>query len=281
MKLVRFSQDKDMMIGIRKDSTVTKIKIEDPDTKDGLNFADILDTAACGSTKEVKRKINNLKGNVFNIEDINLLPPIAKNARMICLGGVYPSHLRESGTDLNTVPAQWIVPDTAVIGTNAPIMLDERVADAVEPAVELGVVIGTGGKNIPETDVYNHIAGLTVVNDVTARTEWPGPRGHKIMDNFNPCGPHVMTYDSFDNEPNLQLSIKQGKEEICKGSTSGQRFTLSFIVSFLSSIFPLRSGDVISTGDPGGIEDTLTPGQIVTAEVESVGTLQNPVKMLD
>lgn len=216
--------------------------------------------------------------NRFDGDDVSLLPPVADTARLICLGGVYASHLRESGTDLNTVPAQWIVPDTAIVGQADPIVLPDRVADSVEPAVELGIVIGRGGSDIPESEVYDHIAGYTIVNDVTARTEWPGPRAHKIMDSFSPCGPHIVPSEDVVNPSNLSLSIRQDGRKICSGSTAGTRFSLSYVVSFLSTILELRPGDIVSTGDPGGVTERLNPGSTVEVEVESVGTLSNPVK---
>lgn len=213
----------------------------------------------------------------FDRGEVALAPPIPGAGRLICLGGAYTSHLRAQGHNLTTVPSQWVMPETAIVGPGEPIRLTERVVEETLPAVELGAVIGRGGRFIGGTEAYDHLAGFTIVNDVTARTDWPGPMGYKMMDTFSPCGPHVVTADEVANPHDLDLEIRQDDQVICAGSTQGLRFSLSFIVSYLSTILELRPGDVISTGDPAGVEDRLRPGSTVELEVEEVGVLRNPV----
>jgi len=210
-------------------------------------------------------------------DDATIRPPIPSAGRLFALGGVYTQHIRERGQPLNSVPSQWVVPETAVVGPGEPIVVPNRVTESVVPAVELGVVIGRGGKDIEERDAFDHVAGYTVVNDVTARTEWPGPMAYKLLDTFSPCGPHIMTADEVDRPMRLEMSLDHGGARICEGSSASMRFTISFIVSYLSTIIELRPGDVISTGDPGRVDGVLRDGESVMAAIQSVGELTNPV----
>ena len=277
MKFVQFTlpQDDEVRPGLREGDCIVDLK--EIDSHDDAGFAGILRRATSKGFETIAKEVRQTSATEYDEDGVKIHPPVAPEARIICLGGVYPSHLQESGNDLNKVPAQWLIPDTAIIGPNDPIVLTERVIENVEPAVELGVVLGRSGSSIPQTKVYDHIAGYTVVNDVTARTEWPGPRSHKIMDTFCPCGPHIVSENEIDCPTNLTMEIKQAGKEICRGHTSGIRFTLPFLVSFLSEIMPLRSGDVIATGDPGGVSETLQPGTTTKSNIERIGQLTNPV----
>jgi 2-keto-4-pentenoate hydratase/2-oxohepta-3-ene-1,7-dioic acid hydratase in catechol pathway len=147
----------------------------------------------------------------------------------------------------------------------------------VEPASELGVVIGQRGKYIDPMEAHEYIAGYTVSNDVTARTEWPGPMGYKMLDSFSPVGPYIQTADEVDDTMNLNIEMRQDGTTICQGNTAGMRFSLSFLVSYMSTIVELVPGDVISTGDPGGVSENLKPGSTLETEIEDVGTLRNTV----
>lgn len=219
------------------------------------------------------------KNDVFDRSEVTLQAPISNTGRLFCFGGVYTGHLRDAGLELSIDPNQWVVPDNAVIGPEENIVLGEEVADNVKPAAELCVVIGRGGKYIEPSDAYDHIAGYTISNDVTARTTWPGPMAYKMMDTFSPVGPHVTTTDDVSQPMNLNITMRQNENVICRGKTSGMRFSLSFLVGYLSTITELQSGDIISTGDPGGIEGSLTPGATVRIEIENIGELTNKVRL--
>jgi 2-keto-4-pentenoate hydratase/2-oxohepta-3-ene-1,7-dioic acid hydratase in catechol pathway len=215
---------------------------------------------------------------VYNENAVSKHPPLAAGSRLFCLGGVYTSHLEDRGRDLWAIPEQWYVPETAVVGPNEPIVLPDRVGEIVKPAIELAVVIGRGGHNINETDALDHVAGFTISNDITARGDWPGPRGYKIMETFNPCGPTVTPSNEIANPLDLEMTIQNGEEIICRGNTRGHRFTISFIISYMSKLIELQPGDVLSTGDPGNVSAHLQPGTDVKLEIESIGELHNRVE---
>jgi len=102
---------------------------------------------------------------------------------------------------------------------------------------------------------------------------------YKMIDTFSPIGPHIKTADDVTQPMNSDIVMRQDGDMICRGNTSGMRFSLSFLVSYLSTITELQPGDVISTGDPGGVEEPLNPGSTVMIEIEDIGTLSNDVRL--
>lgn len=224
-----------------------------------------------------KSPLEDIDAPTHDVESVSFGAPVPADGRVICLGGVYRQHIRDRGDKLNRVPSQWVAPDCAVVGPDDPVSLPEQVSDHVAPAVELGVVIGQECRYVNEEDVSDCIAGYTVCNDITARTDWPGPMAYKLMEGFWPTGPSITPTYEVTNPTTLDMTIEIGGQQICEGNTASMRFTLPFIVSYLSQILKLRPGDVISTGDPGRVNGRLQPGTDVTVSIESVGTLTNPV----
>lgn len=224
-----------------------------------------------------KPLLGDIDAPTYEIDSVSLSAPVPAAGRVICLGGMYRQHLRDRDDKLNRVPSQWVAPDCAVVGPDEPVSLPERVSDHVVPAVELGVVIGQECRYVSEEDVSDCIAGYTVCNDITARTDWPGPMAYKLMEGFWPTGPGITPVHEVTNPTTLDMTIEVGGKQICEGNTASMRFSLPFVVSYLSEILKLRPGDVISTGDPGRVNGRLQTGTDVTVSIESVGALTNPV----
>jgi 2-keto-4-pentenoate hydratase/2-oxohepta-3-ene-1,7-dioic acid hydratase in catechol pathway len=174
------------------------------------------------------------------------------------------------------VPSQWVVPKTAIVGPDEPIVIPDCVQESMMPAVELCIVIGKGGRYISEHNAMDHVTRYTVSNDITARTDWPSPMAYKLMDTFSPCGPSITPKDAAD-ATSLEMTLHQDGACICRGSSESMRFSIPFLVTFLSSVLELRPGDVISTGDPGRVEAELVVGTTISASIENIGTLENPV----
>lgn len=277
MKLVRFSHPDtgEVGAGAHRGDEVTWLE-------DGQNetpwdpFGTLLETVTTSDSSSLESRIE--EGPTFERSSLDLLPPLPEDRRLFCLGGVYTGHLRDAGIELTVDPNQWVMPANAIVGPEADILLPKRVSENVKPAAELCVVIGRRGKYIQPMEAFKYVAGYSISNDVTARTEWPGPMAYKMMDSFSPIGPHVRTADEVDKPMDLDIEIRQDEDVICRGNTAGMRFTLSFLVSYLSAITELWPGDVISCGDPGGVEEALRPGSTVEIEIEGVGKLANRVR---
>lgn len=278
MKIVRFTPQKESTVrtGIVQEDVI--VQMEDTvenDEREPFNAT----LASVSGTRDSLPYDLFRTGDTFKEENVTLHAPISDTGRLFCFGGVYTGHLQDAGLELTVDPNQWVIPDNAVIGPEEAIVVPDRVAENVKPAAELCVVIGRSGKYIEPSEAYDHVAGYSISNDVTARTEWPGPMAYKMMDTFAPIGPHITTGDEVDRPMNLDIVMRQDGEVICRGNTSGMRFSLSFLVSYLSTITELRPGDVISTGDPGGIDGSLQPGSTVSIEIESVGKLTNQIQL--
>jgi 2-keto-4-pentenoate hydratase/2-oxohepta-3-ene-1,7-dioic acid hydratase in catechol pathway len=148
------------------------------------------------------------------------------------------------------------------------------------------VVIGKGGRYIPEERWREHVFGYTIVNDVSARdfqmatTQW---MIGKTFDTFAPIGPAIVTADEIEDPHNLDISLTLSGEVMQNSNTRNLIFKVPKLIAFLSSVFTLEPGDLISTGTPGGVGFArkpprwLKPGDEVVVRVEGLGELVNPV----
>jgi 2-keto-4-pentenoate hydratase/2-oxohepta-3-ene-1,7-dioic acid hydratase in catechol pathway len=151
---------------------------------------------------------------------------------------------------------------------------------------EFAVVIGKGGRHIPEERWREHVFGYTMVNDVSARdfqmatTQW---MIGKTFDTFAPIGPAIVTADEIEDPHNLDISLTLSGEVMQSSNTRHLIFGVPKLIAFLSSVFTLEPGDIISTGTPGGVGFArkpprwLKPGDEVVVRVEGLGELVNPV----
>ena len=231
------------------------------------------------------------------LDQVDLLAPIPRPIRNIfCVGKNYHEHAKEftsSGFDSSaakgTIPESPIVfskiPET-VIGNGQPIKIDKNVSASIDYEVELAVIIGKKGKNIPVQNAQNHIWGYTIINDVTARdlqslhSQW---LIGKSQDTFCPMGPWVTTADEIDlNDTSIKCWINGELRQ--NSNTNKLIFDIPKIIEAISNGITLNKGDVIATGTPSGVcigfdpPKYLKPGDKTKLEIENIGVLQNPVE---
>ena len=231
------------------------------------------------------------------LDQVDLLAPIPRPIRNIfCVGKNYHEHAKEftsSGFDSSaakgTIPESPIVfskiPET-VIGNGQPIKIDKNVSASIDYEVELAVIIGKNGKNIPVQNAQNHIWGYTIINDVTARdlqslhSQW---LIGKSQDTFCPMGPWVTTADGIDlNDTSIKCWINGELRQ--NSNTNKLIFDIPKIIEAISNGITLNKGDVIATGTPSGVgigfdpPKYLKPGDKTKLEIENIGVLQNPVE---
>jgi 2,4-diketo-3-deoxy-L-fuconate hydrolase len=176
----------------------------------------------------------------------------------------------------------------SVIGPDETVVVPQQV---VRPdwEVELGVVIGRGGKRIDAANAFDHVAGYTIVNDVSARdqtrrTDFPFShdwfRG-KSFDTFTPIGPWFVPRDCLGDPHNIRLGLKVNDEVMQDGHTSEMIFNIFEQIAYLSTILTLKPGDLIATGTPAGVGMGrgifLKHKDVMTAWVDGIGELRNPV----
>jgi len=218
----------------------------------------------------------------FTLREYRILAPIKRPSKIIALGRNYLAHAKESGYHIPTEPIFFGKTNSAVIGPDEPVIY-KKFLTRVDPEIELGVVIGKGGANIPESEAQSHVAGYTIVNDVTARdmqkedlqlsSPWTRSKG---IDTFCPIGPCIVLPDEIGEPVELDMEMRVNGEVRQKDNTRSLMFKIPKLISYISSFHTLFPGDVISTGTPEGMKPVV-PGDVMEAYVEKIGVLRNPV----
>ena len=217
--------------------------------------------------------------------DVELAPPIPDPTKVICIGQNYIDHCREQGVDPPPSPIFFTKFPTTLTGPGSPIKLPpNNVTSKVDFEVELAFVIGREGKRIKRKNAMEHVAGYMVLNDVSARDVQFGDRQWcrgKSFDTFAPCGPWLLTADEIDDPHRLALRLVLNGDVMQDSSTENLIFNIPFLIEFLSRGITFKPGDIVSTGTPPGVGIAreppvlLKPGDVMEAQVEGIGRLQN------
>ncbi|UTL85172.1 fumarylacetoacetate hydrolase family protein [Serratia marcescens] len=201
--------------------------------------------------------------------------------KFICIGLNYADHAAETGAAIPEEPVVFNKWTSAVVGPYDRVEIP-RGSQKTDWEVELGVVIGLGGRYISETDAMSHVAGNCVINDVSER-EYQIERGGtwdkgKGCDTFGPIGPWLVTADEIADPHSLNLWLEVDGKRYQDGNTSTMIFRIPQIVSYLSRFMSLQPGDVISTGTPPGVGMGQKPqpiylraGQTMRLGIEGLG----------
>ena len=259
-------------------------------------FADLISLIEAGDAGlEAARRLASAppSGAIVKLSDVTLQAPIpSPRKNVFCVGRNYIEHVEEGyrarGTEvkLPEYPQFFTKPRTAVIGAGATVPLHANVTAMLDYEVELAVVIGRGGVNIPIEKALDHIFGFTIINDVTGRDvqrrhdQWFKGKG---LDGTCPMGPWVVERGDVSDPQALDLSLKVNGEVRQSSNTKHMIFPIARIISDLSLGLTLEPGDIIATGTPSGVGYAMTPprplkaGDVMTLEIEQIGTLENRV----
>ncbi|MEZ4593829.1 MAG: fumarylacetoacetate hydrolase family protein [Chloroflexota bacterium] len=226
------------------------------------------------------------------LADVKLLAPLLPRRNVMCLGKNYADHAREMQTaqnepiELPKFPVIFTKATTSVSGPYDPIPFDPHVSEDVDWEVELAVIIGKEGKNIPAEQAMAYVFGYTVLNDVTARDlQRQGKQFFKgkSLDGYCPTGPWIITRDELPNPHDLDVRCLVNGVEKQASNTRNMIFDIPFTIAYLSRGMTLLPGDIIATGTPDGVgaartpPEFLRPGDVLTSIVEGVGELRNLV----
>jgi len=218
-----------------------------------------------------------------------LLAPLQPVA-ILCIGLNYRKHAIETGIKIPEYPVLFMKNPAAVANPGDPIVLPKVCVNPpqVDYEAELAAVIGKPARNVSAARALDYVLGYTAGNDVSARwwqqhagaSQWI--RG-KSFDTFCPLGPELVTADEIPDPQNLQLRCILNNEVMQDGNTSDMIFSVAQLIAFLSEGTTLLPGTVILTGTPSGVGFVrqppvfLKPGDVVTIEIERIGTLTNPL----
>ncbi|MFD3247153.1 fumarylacetoacetate hydrolase family protein [Rahnella aquatilis] len=251
-----------------------------------------------GKLRDLSAHVADISGEFLQSETLNKLrqldpqnlplvsgeprlgPCVGKVGKFICIGLNYADHAAETGAEIPKEPVVFSKWTSAIIGPNDDVEIP-RDSVKTDWEVELGVVIGTGGRYISEADAMSHVAGYCVINDVSER-EFQIERGGtwdkgKGCDTFGPTGPWLVTADEIPDPHQLNLWLEVDGKRYQNGNTRTMIFRIPEIISYLSRFMSLQPGDIISTGTPPGVGLGQKPpvylkaGQVMRLGIEGLG----------
>ena len=299
MKLVTFSSGTgdSRRIGVVRPGTDSVIDMASAAVKAGISLAfdagDMTSLIASGDTgmSQVADLLAAADSGI-PLSHLKLAAPIPRPRKNVfCVGWNYLEHFKEGEKgrphvqEMPAYPTFFTKSPTSVNGPHDNIPWEPAVMEKLDWEVELGVIVGKGGKNITEADAMNHVFGYTVINDVSCRDI---QRRHgqqwfkgKSVDGTCPMGPWIVTADEIADP--ASLAVKCSVNGVIKqdSNTSYMYFKLPRIIAELSMGMTLEPGDIISTGTPAGVGHARTPpefmkpGDVLESEVAGIGKLRN------
>ena len=282
MRLISYRRNGDTGIGIMVDNqrfvALADVQPDLPHTLRGL-----LELGPAGL--DAARAATAGKNGDLKINDVVLDPVIPEPPAIWCVGLNYASHREETGSPVSEQPTFFLRIAASQVGHLQP-MIRPKASEMFDFEGELAVVIGVGGRHIGEAEALSHVAGYACYNDGTIR-DWQrhtsqfGPG--KNFSATGGFGPWLATADEVGDPYGQTLTTRLNGEVMQNASIELMLFRIERLIAYLSTMYPLSPGDVISTGTAGGVgfrRDPpvfLKPGDTVSVEVTGVGTLINSI----
>jgi 2-keto-4-pentenoate hydratase/2-oxohepta-3-ene-1,7-dioic acid hydratase in catechol pathway len=314
MKLVSYRFQGQIRIGVQSDELIIDLlsASQEISKSRGLQFAslknvsDMLSLLEAGNSalNEVENLVREVleimtrgdglsirrTGAVLSTGEVRLTSPIPRPRKnIVCLGLNYRDHWLETdakrGKPLPSVPVFFTKSPTAVVGPFDDIVYPSATRE-LDYEVELAVVLGKRGKDIPKEEAYHYVAGYMIMNDVSARDL---QRTHqqwfrsKSLDTFAPMGPCLTTKDELDDPHNLDMELSVNDEIRQKSNTQNLIFKVPDILATLSEDMTLEPGDIIATGTPAGVGLGMSPprylkvGDMIETQIKGLGSIRNQV----
>jgi len=216
-------------------------------------------------------------------DDIRFLSVVEAESKFMCIGQNYADHCREQGVELPATPILFAKMNNALAGHRETIPMPITTT-AVDFEVELAVVLGRACRRVAPDQTLAHVAGYTVVNDISARDhqrrdgQWVRA---KSLDKFGPNGPFLVTADEVADPHHLNLWLDLNGRRMQQSNSSNLVFNIPYLIHYYSQDITLQPGDILSTGTPPGVgcfrkpPVWVQPGDVMEATVEGLGTLVN------
>ena len=225
----------------------------------------------------------------LSLDDVELVPTIPNPEKIICIGVNYANRNAEykDGSDLPKYPSVFMRNRESLVGHKQDIM-NPPESDQLDYEGEIVLVIGKEGRRIPETEAHNYIAGMTIMNEGSVRdylrhAKFNVTQG-KNFEKSGSLGPWMVTPDELDPMSQLQVITRVNGEERQNDFTDNLMFPFRFLISYLSTFYRLKPGDIIATGTPNGSGARFDPpkylreGDVVEVEVPGIGILNNSIR---
>src|SRR6478752_8609279 len=293
MHLVMFMKDKQPRAGVIDGEDIVDINAADrslPTTLKGILEVNGLSKV---------RKLTKSKKRI-PLKKAKLLPPISNPGLLLSVGMNYHEHLKEMKTPVPEKPAAFTKSVASIIASGQPIVLPASNPGMVDWEGEFTVVIGKGGYRIPAAKALEHVAGYTIVNDVSARDwvasifsssgimgpihAWEHNLLGKMMPTFCPMGPCLATRDEVPDPDDVHIVTRLNGTVMQDANTDDLVFSVAKLIEYYSQFYRFMPGDCITTGSPSGVgygrnpKVFMKPGDTISVEVAGIGILSNPVK---
>lgn len=216
------------------------------------------------------------------VDDYELTAPLRRPSKLICIGLNYLSHCEEQGAEPPETPTFFAKFWNAIAAPGATVKLPAW-SQKVDYEAEVAFVVGSRAKDVPEERALDHVAGYTLLNDLSARDyqfktpQWmPG----KTFDGAAPMGPALVTADEAGAHDAIEIELRLNGELMQSGSTADLVHSIPALVAYLSKLMTLEPGDVVSTGTPAGVGSLrdppvwLKPGDEIEISSPQLGELR-------
>jgi 2-keto-4-pentenoate hydratase/2-oxohepta-3-ene-1,7-dioic acid hydratase in catechol pathway len=284
MKLMMFEKGSGTALGLVEGETVIDLA-----AADAASPADLAGLIAAGpdALAQVKAAASKAPASArLPLASVKAALPIARPSKFICIGLNYALHAKEGGHPMPTYPSLFLRVPTSLTAAGAPV-IRPKCSVQLDYECELTIVVGKGGRHIPEDKALDHVFGYTLFNDVSVRdyqrksTQWTAG---KNFDSTGPLGPWVVTADELPpGASGLRIATRVNGETVQESNTSDMIFSTARIIAILSEIMTLEPGDLIATGTPSGVAHARKPptwmkaGDRVEVELEKIGVLASPI----
>ena len=256
MRVVTYRSERGDRAGVLSDEGVVDAAdlLEDaPSSVRGLLGAGALDAVAAALAEG--------GGEALDLADVELLPPVPNPQKIVCIGLNYADHAEEAGIEAPPVPTFFAKFANALVPDGATVAVPPSTR-RLDFEAEVAFVIGRPAKDVAAADALGHVAGYTLLNDLSARDlqfqtpQWiPG----KVFDGSAPCGPALVTADEVPDPAAIGIALDLNGERMQDSSTEHLIFGVADLVAHLSTLMTLVPGDIVSTGTPAGVGSTRDP----------------------
>jgi len=219
-------------------------------------------------------------------EDSRLGPPVRRPSKIVCVGLNFFDHAAESKMQVPDEPVLFMKASSALSGPFDDILLP-RGSEKTDWEVELAFVIGRTARYVEESDALDHVAGYSVLNDVSERSYQIERGGQwvkgKSCDTFAPLGPQLVTPDEIDDVHDLRMWLSVNGTTVQDSSTAKMVFKVPQLLSYISRFMTLLPGDVVCTGTPAGVGLGMVPpqylkaGDVVELGIDKIGVMRQTV----
>ena len=298
MKLVTVSHEGRTLTGLWRDGQVLNLQAAGRRINEAADLGSMLaiirgGEGALAALQRVVSRSDEFPDAWVDATRVRFLAPIPLPVRNVfCVGRNYLDHVKEGyaaagkAARLPEVPQFFTKATGAVNAPDGDVRLDPQITRLLDYEVELAVVIGRGGRDIPAASAFDHVFGYTVANDYTARDL---QRRHeqwfkgKSLDSSCPLGPCIVDRAEIGDPGTLELSLTVNGAERQRARASQMIFDIPTIIASLSAGLTLEPGDIIATGTPSGVGFAMSPpralagGDLVVARIDRIGELRNRI----